>query len=107
MNKCDKDAELYHAIKDVAPEWRGDDTQVTLNNDLVCKRHKDHAKKEHSWILWLADFAGGALNFDDGTKVEGKREWHKVNGHIHHWSDHHEGIQVLHRAVQGYHETNQ
>ncbi len=26
---------------------------------------------------WLGDFTRGALHFDDGTKVEGKREWHK------------------------------
>ena len=65
----------------------GDDTQITLNKDSVCKRHRGHAKKEHSWILWLGDFTGGALLFDDGNKIEGKREWHKINGHIHHWSD--------------------
>ena len=27
----------------------------------MCKRHRDHGNKEHSWILWLGDFAGGAL----------------------------------------------
>ncbi len=49
-----------------------EETQITLNKDLVCQRHRGHGKKEHSWILWLGDFAGGALNLDDGTKVEGK-----------------------------------
>jgi hypothetical protein len=44
------------------------------------KRHRDHGNKEHCWILSLGDFTGGALNFDDGTKVEGEREWHKING---------------------------
>ncbi len=39
----------------------------------------------------LRGFTGGALNFDDGAKVEGKREWHKIDGHIHHWSDPREG----------------
>ncbi len=37
----------------------------------------------------VGDFKGGALNFDDGTKVEGNREWHRINGHMHHWNDHH------------------
>ncbi len=54
----------------------GDDIQITLNKDLVFKRHRDHATKEHPWIMWIVDFAGGALNFDDGAKIEGKREWH-------------------------------
>jgi hypothetical protein len=54
----------------------------------MCKRRRDHGNKEHSWIVWLGDLAGGALNFDDdATKVEGKREWHKINGQIHLWSD--------------------
>jgi len=103
LNKREKEPELYDAIRDIAPEWWGDDTQITLNKDLVCKRHRDHANKEHSWILWLGDFTGGALNFDDGTKVEGKGEWHKINGHIHHWNDPHEGSKysiVLYRRTR-------
>ncbi len=103
LNKREKEPELYDAIKEIAPEWWGDDTQITLNKDLVCKRHRDHANKEHSWILWLGDFTGGALNFDDGAKIEGKGVWHKINGHIHHCNDPHEGTKcsiVLHRGTQ-------
>ena len=103
LNKREKEPELYDAIKELAPEWWGDDTQITLNKDLVCKRHKDHGNKEHSYILWLGDFTGGALNFDDGTKVEGKGVWHKINGHIHHWNDPHEGSKysiVLYRGTR-------
>jgi hypothetical protein len=43
------------------------------------------------------------LNFDDGTKVEGKGVWHKINGHIHHWNDPREGTKysiVLYRGTQ-------
>jgi len=103
LNKREKEPELYDAIKEVAPEWWGDDTQITLNKDLVCKRHRDHGNKEHSWILWLGDFTGGALNFDDGTKVEGKGVWHKINGQIPHWNDPHEGSKysvVLYRGTK-------
>ena len=103
LNVREKEPELYDAIKAVAPEWWGDDTQATLNKDLVCKRHRDHANKEYSWILWLGDFTGGALHFDDGNKVEGKGVWHKINGHIHHWNDPHEGSKysiVLYRRTR-------
>ena len=103
LNKREKEPELYDAIKEVAPEWWGDDAQITFNKDLVCKRHKDHGNKEHSWILWLGDFAGGALNFDDGAKVEGKGVWHKINGQIPHWNDPHEGSKysvVLYRGTK-------
>ena len=103
LNKREKEPELYDAIKEIVPGWCGDDTQITLNKDLVRKRHRDHANKEHLWILWLGDFTGGALNFDDGTKVEGKGVWHKINGHVYHWNDPHEGSKysiVLHRRAR-------
>ena len=103
LNKREKEPELYDAIKDIAPEWWGEDTQITLNKDVMCKRHRDHGNKEHSWILWLGDYTGGDLHFDDGAKVEGKREWHKINGHIHHWNDPHEGTKysiVLYRGTR-------
>ena len=64
LNVREKEPELYDAIQAVAPEWWGDDTQCTLNKDLVCKRHRDHANKEHSWILWLGDFTGGACKVE-------------------------------------------
>ena len=91
LNNREKEPELYDAIKAVAPEWWDDETQITLNKDVMCQRHRDHANKEHSWILWLGDFTGGALLFDDGTRVEGKGVWHKINGHIYHWNEPHEG----------------
>ena len=103
LNNREKEPELYDAIKNVAPEWWDDETQITLNKDLVCKRHRDHANKEHSWIMWLGDFTGGTLHFDDGAKIEGRREWHKINGHIHHWNDPHEGTKysiVLYRGTR-------
>ena len=87
----------------MAPDWWDEETQITLNKDLTCKRHRDRGKKEHSWMMWLGDFAGGALNFDDGAKVEGKREWHKIDGQTHHWYGLHEGSKysiVLYRGTR-------
>ncbi len=69
----------------------------------MCTRHRDHANKEPSWILWLGDFAGGTLNLEDGTKVEGKGVRHKLNQHVHHWIDPHEGGKyciVLYRGTR-------
>ncbi len=60
--------------KNVAPELWGEDTQITLNKGLVCKRQRDHANNKHSWILWLGGCAGGALHIDDGAKVEGNKK---------------------------------
>ena len=55
----------------------------------------------HPWILWLGDFTGGALIFDDGRKVEEKNVWHKIHGQVHHWNEPHEGTKyaiVLYRS---------
>ena len=98
----EKEPILYDAIKAIAPEWWGDETQIILNKDLKCRKHKD-ANKEHSWILWLGDFTGGALNFEDGTKLEEKYKWHRINGQIPHWNDDHEGTKyavVLYRSTK-------
>ncbi len=35
LNDRDKEPTLYDAIKDVAPYWWGEDTQITLNKDLA------------------------------------------------------------------------
>ena len=51
----------------------------------------------------VGDFTREALNFDDGAKVEGKEVWHKINGHIHHWKDPHEGTKysiVLYKGTR-------
>ena len=37
LNKREKEPELYDAIKETAPEWRGDETQITLNR-IWCAR---------------------------------------------------------------------
>ena len=48
----EKEPVLYEAIKEIAPEWWGDETRVTVNQDVVCQRHRD-GNTGHSWMLWL------------------------------------------------------
>ena len=72
LNQREKEPELYDAIKEFAPEWWDGETKIILNKNLTCKSHKD-GNDGHSWILWLGDFTGGALLFDDGTKIEQKK----------------------------------
>ena len=91
LKNREKEPELWGAIKETAPELFGNETQLTLNKDLCCKRHRDRGNKERSWILWLGGFAGGALKFDNGDKVEGKYEWHQIDGRDYQWNDPREG----------------
>jgi hypothetical protein len=76
--------------KRIAPEWWGDDTKITVNRNVTCKRHRD-GNDGLSWISWLGDFTGGAVVFDDGTRIEEKHTWHQINGRVHHWNEDHEG----------------
>ena len=87
-----KEVELRELIKSIAPEWFGDEeTKVLLNKNVCCKRHRD-GNDGHSYILWLGDYTGGALLFDDGTKLTEKFVWHKINGQNYHWNEPHEGL---------------
>ena len=85
-----KEVALREAIQAIAPEWWGDETQVLVNRNVKCKKHIDK-NDGHSYILWLGDFTGGALLFEDGTKLVDKYTSHKINGQIPHWNEPHEG----------------
>ena len=95
-----KEAKLWEAIKAIAPEWWGDEeTQVLLNKNVTCKKHTD-GNNSYSYILWLGDFSGGALLFEDGTRLEQHHVWHKVHAQNAHWNEPHEGTKygiVLYR----------
>jgi hypothetical protein len=70
-----------------------------LNKNVTCKRHRD-GNDGHSYILWLGDYKGGELLFDDGTVLSEKYVWHKINGQNYHWNNPHEGLKygiVLYR----------
>jgi hypothetical protein len=95
-----KETALRELVKRIAPEWWGDEeTQVLLNKNVTCRKHRDK-NNGHSYILWLGDFVGGGLVFEDGTRLEQKHIWHKIDGQIPHWNEPHEGTKygvVLYR----------
>jgi hypothetical protein len=84
------DALVRKAIEAIAPEWWGDETKIIVNRNVTCERHVDK-NDGHSWILWLGDFTGGELRFDDGRCIYEKRVWHKIDGHVPHWNEPHDG----------------
>lgn len=87
-----RETELRALIKSIAPEWWGDEeTKVLLNKNVTCKRHRD-GNDGHSYILWLGDYIGGELVFDDGAILSDKYVWHKINGQSYHWNNPHTGL---------------
>ena len=92
---------LREAIQLTAPEWWGDETKFCLNRNVQCEKHKDSGNRDHSYVLFLGDFTGGALLFEDGKRIEEKYKWHKINGSIPHWNEPHEGTKysvILYRS---------
>jgi hypothetical protein len=100
ITRTKHDQKLKEAIKNIAPEWWDNKTRICLNRNVKCERHKD-GNRGHSYILWLGDFTGGALVFDDGTRIEEKYTWHKINGQIPHWNEEHEGTKYSIIIYQG------
>ena len=71
-----------------------------LNRNVKCERHRD-GNDGFSWIIWLGDFTGGALVFDDGRRIEEKHIWHQIDRRVHHWNEPHEGTKysiILYRS---------
>jgi hypothetical protein len=85
-----KERQLIELIASIAPEWIEGESKITLNRNVQCERHRD-GNDGLSWIIWLGDFTGGALVFDDGTRIEEKYKWHQIDGRQYHWNEPHEG----------------
>ena len=100
---------LREAIQLIATEWWGDETKFALNRNVQCEKHRDSGNREHSYVLFLGDFTGGALLFEDGTRIEEKYKWHKIDGSIPHWNEPHEGTKysiILYRSKPLVAKTN-
>ena len=63
---------LREAIQLIAPEWWDGETKFCLNRNVQCEKHKDRGNTGHSYVLFLGDFTGGALLFEDGTRPGGE-----------------------------------
>ena len=88
--KQKKESHIKDLIESIAPEWWGDDTKIIINKNVKCERHRD-GNDGLSWTIWLGDFTGGALVFDDGRRIEEKYTWHQIDGSVYHWNEPHEG----------------
>ena len=92
--------ELRDAIQAIAPDWEYE-YDIVLNRNAQCQRHRDSGNVGRSWMLWLGDFEGGALCFEDGHRITLKEVWHNFDGRQYHWNEPHTGTKysiILYRA---------
>ena len=59
---------------------------IQLNKNLVCKPHVDRRNTHRSYVLFLGDFEGGELFFEDGSVVCEKNMLHGIDGQVKHWN---------------------
>ena len=50
-------------------------SELTINRSLECPPHRDKGNNTDSYILFLGDFDGGALVFENGVRYEDKGIW--------------------------------
>ena len=61
--------------------------RVTINRNGQCYPHKDKGNVGTSFILFLGDYEGGELCFEDGTVVSERGRWHEIDGGVVHWNE--------------------
>ena len=83
-----QDRLLRAALELIAPEWWGNDTQITINNQIVCPPHVDKNNAEYSYIAFVGKFTGGALVFESGERYEEPYMWYKIDAfNTLHWNE--------------------
>ena len=80
---------IKQTVPPAAREW-WDDAKIILNRNVTCKKHID-GNDGLSFILWLGDFEGGALQFETGERITEKGVWHQIDGRVPHWNEPHTG----------------
>ena len=82
-----KSGELYELIMSMAPTDRPHgDWRVTINKNIQCYPHRDRGNVGRSYILFMGDYTGGELCFENGTVVSERDTWHEIDGSIVHWN---------------------
>ena len=81
-----KSGPLYELIMSLAPARPDGDWRVTINKNVQCYPHKDRGNVGTSYILFLGEFEGGELCFEDGTVIAEQNTWHEIDGSIVHWN---------------------
>ena len=70
-------------------------THVQLNINEEYKPHKHNSQKDStSWIYLMGDYTGGALCFEDGTKITEKYKIHEIEGWKTHWVEPFKGTRI-------------
>ena len=82
-----KEGPLFDLILSLAPEDRPEgDWRITINKNIQCYPHKDRGNVGNSYILFLGDYTGGELCFEDGTVIAEQNTWHEIDGSVVHWN---------------------
>ena len=77
---------LYDMVITRAPTRPDGDWRITMNRNVQCYPHKDKGNIGKSYILFLGDYEGGELCFENGRIISERGKWHEIDGSVTHWN---------------------
>ena len=77
---------LYELIIALAPKRPDGDWRITINKNTQCYPHQDRGNLGTSYIMFLGDYEGGDLCFENGRIVSERDKWHEIDGSVTHWN---------------------
>lgn len=104
-HKDNRNAEIYAQAAATCPDGSLFE-YAQLNKNFAAARHTDTGNLGRSRVCLLGSFTGGALVFEDGTRITETNTWHDIDGHTPHWVEPFDGerysiVLFNHKYVRG------
>ena len=78
---------LFDAAMSLLPRHHPPFRLITVNHNVETYPHRDAHNSTRSWIIFLGDFQGGRLVFEDGTSFGRKYRFFEFDGSVIHWNE--------------------
>ena len=82
-----KEGRILELVQSMLPD--ANITELCLNKNVECTPHKDKANTGASYVLFLGEFTGGALVFENGERFEERGVWQGpcYGAEVTHWNE--------------------
>ena len=75
---------IFDTCKEQNPDFEF--THLAVNHNVTCTPHRDGRNRGEPRILFLGDFEGGDLHFEDGTTFNETKRWLSFDPQMLHWN---------------------
>ena len=84
MSDCVTEGLIFDACREQNLDFEF--THLAVNHNVCCTPHRDGRNRGESRILFLGDFQGGDLHFEDGTHFNETGRWFSFDPQMLHWN---------------------